>query len=197
MKRLSLLLIAALAWGGTAMAQNTGTKETKESAGKSVGKKMKKFWQQVKDEVSYTADGLFSKEGNYKVLVEGHYYMPIYDVNLYKESDGEEMRNACATQLLKKYPSAEIVSCALPQTDWLSQSVEQDGKVTGYKQTMYCFVLAKDGSEGYINQRYIFVRNRKVGESYANDSTQWALLMDTDVMTADIYNKVKNYKKKK
>lgn len=194
MKKISLMLAAVLMTGATATAQ-TASQDKKEKA--SVAKKMSKFWRQVKDEVTYTADGLFSKEGNYKVLVDGQYYMPVYDVNLYKGSDGKAMRNECGTLLLTKYPKAEIVACALPQTEWATKPIEKDGKVTGYEQTMYCYVLAKDGDDGYINQRYLFVRTKEVGHDYVADSTRWALLQGTDVMTNDVYNKVKNYKKKK
>lgn len=192
MKRTYILLMAALLCGGAARAQSDNS-----SQDKSVARKMAKFWKQVKDEVTYTADGLFSKRGNYKVLVDGSYYMPIYDTNLYKAKDGREMRDQCGTQLLRQYPSAEIVACAIPQTDWLTESVESGGKVEGYRQTLYCYVLARDGSEGYINQRYVFIRTRKVGQDYVKDSSQWAKLQDTSVMTNDVYNKVKKQKQKK
>lgn len=192
MKRTYILLMAALLCGGAARAQSDNS-----SQDKSVARKMAKFWKQVKDEVTYTADGLFSKKGNYKVLVDGSYYMPIYDTNLYKAKDGREMRDQCGTQLLRQYPSAEIVACAIPQTDWLTEPVESGGKVEGYRQTLYCYVLARDGSEGYINQRYVFIRTRKVGQDYVKDSSQWAKLQDTSVMTNDVYNKVKKQKQKK
>ncbi len=192
MKRTYILLAAVLLCGGAVRAQSDAS-----SQDGSVARKMAKFWQQVKDEVTYTADGLFSKKGNYKVLVDGSYYMPVYDTNLYKGKDGREMRDACGTQLLRKYPSAEIVTCVIPQTDWLTETEESGGKVEGYKQTLYCYVVAKDGSEGYINQRYIFVRTRKVGQDYVKDSSCWAKLQDTSVMTNDVYNKVKKQKKKK
>ena len=194
MKSSLFMLLAAFGWATVAQAQSADTTKDQTIAGK-----MARFWKQVKDEVSYTADGLFSKEGNYKVLVDGNYYMPVYDVNLYKGTDGREMRNECGTQLLRKYPSAEIVSCVIPQTDWLTTTEEQGGQVVSYKQTLYCYVLAKDGAEGYINQRYVFVRSRKPGEDFVNDTQCWAKLQGTDVMAGKVFDKLtsKNKKKKK
>ena len=71
--------------------------------------------------------------------------------------------------------------------------------VVSYKQTLYCYVLAKDGAEGYINQRYVFVRSRKPGEEFVNDTQCWAKLQGTDVMTGKVFDKLtsKNKKKKK
>lgn len=174
------LLMAAPTWSQS---------KTKKKISK-IGDKVNKFFQNVKDEVTYTADGLFSGNNSDLIPVDGTYYMPIYKTNLYNGSGAKSLTALCRSAFLAKYPNASIVSCVLPQKEWNSTPVKNGDDVTGYIQTMYCFVLARDGEDGYINAKYEFVRSRKVGQSYVKDSARWPQMIRTDILTNEVYKKL-------
>ena len=193
MRRLLTLLAMTLLIGGMATAQTKSTKKSEDS----FGNKVSKFFKKVKNEITYTADGLFSKEDKDLLLVDGNYYMPVYKTNLYAEADGNKLRELCRTSFAGKYPNAKIQSCTLPQNEWLSTPVKKDDNVVGYVQTMYCYVLAKDGEDGYINAKYVFVRTKDVGKSYQQDNSNWGRCLRTDVLTPAIYAELTKVKKDK
>ena len=194
MKRLLALLAVAMLTGGAASAQTGSTKKKEKT---SIGESVSKFWKKVKNEVTYTADGLFSKDDNDLSLVDGNYYMQVYDTNLYKGADGAAMRRLCKEQFAAKYPNAIVTSCVIPQQQWLSNSVKDDDNVVGYVQTMYCYVLAKDGADGYINAKYVFLRTKDVGKAYKNDGGNWGRCLRTDVLSNEVYGELTKKKKSK
>lgn len=184
MKRIVTLFAAAMFIIGSATAQTSDTQTGEKT---SFGDKISKFWKKVKNEVSYTADGIFSKSDNDLSLVDGSYYMQVYDVNLYKDASADAMCNICRASFVEQYPNAEVKSCVIPQTDWLSTPIKEDGSVVGYVQTMYCYVLAQDGTDGYINSKYVFVRAKEVGREYVADNDSWGKHLRTDVLTNAVY----------
>lgn len=194
MKRLLAFLAVAMLTSGMVSAQ---TKDTKKKEKTSIGQSVSNFFKKVKNEVEYTADGLFSKNDNDLSLIDGNYYMQVYDTNLYKGTDGESMRQACLSQFAAKYPTARVLTCTLPQEKWSSSPVKKNDAVVGYVQTMYCYVLAKDGTDGYINAKYTFLRTKDVGKAAVKDKSNWGRCMRTDVLSNDVYAELTKEKDKK
>lgn len=126
------------------------------------------------------------------IRVSGNNYMPLYSSNLYKGSDGNSFRTECRRQFSNRYRTAVVQSVAIPQTGWLSEPVKKDNKITGYIQTLQCYVIARDGSDGYINAKFSFQRYKDVGENFQKLSDKWPKWEKTDVMTSKIYNKLLN-----
>lgn len=143
-----------------------------------------------------TMDGLFSSSTTSKdddedvVKVKGAYYMPIYNVNLYKGANASNFRSECQWLFLRRFPQAKITSSALPQTEWVSESVIQNKTVVGYTQTMYCYIIAKDGNDGYINARFAYKRYKDVGKSYTPLADYWPKWERTDYLTPEVYKKL-------
>ena len=120
--------------------------------------------------------------------------MNIYDVNLYPGEECDNLREMCKKQFVAKYPSVPITSCVIPQTDWVTETVENNGQVTGYNQSLFCYIIGKDGNEGYINAKFVFERNKEVGGKPVNNREKWALWIRTDVLTNHVYDRLKNNK---
>ena len=124
------------------------------------------------------------------IRISGYNYMPLYSVNIYSGSDANNFRNECRRQFVSRYKSAVVQSVAIPQIDWVSEPVKKDGKITGYIQTIFCYVIARDGSDGYINAKFVFQRYKNVGETFQDLKDKWPKWEKTDVMTSKIYNKL-------
>ncbi len=138
-----------------------------------------------------TADRLqLSGSGEDLVKVKGAYYMPLYTVNLYKGSDGEGFRSECRRLFAERYPKAQITSVVLPQTAWLTEEAVKNGKTVGYTQTMYCYVIASDGSENHINARFAYKRYKDEGGKYSMLTGYSPKLERTDMLTAEVYKKL-------
>ena len=63
--------------------------------------------------------------------------------------------------------------------------------MTGYVQTLYCYVLAKDGDDGYVNARFVFQRQKEVGQQYEHVDGRWPLWERTDVIPMATYEQLK------
>ena len=87
-------------------------------------------------------------------------------------------------------PQTDWALGSAPQTDWETTTVEVDGLVEGYAQTLYCYIIAKDGNEGFVNAKFVFERQRKVGESTMDNRVKWPLWMRTNVLTNEVYGKL-------
>lgn len=183
MKKIFAILVAALLVGGAAAAQEKTEKKKKGSAVESVSK----FFRKMKDGFVSTADAILSKDEAKLKLIDGTYYMPLCGGDQYSAADGDGYRKMCRKQFVAKYPDVQIVSCAIPQDDWDRQTIEEDGKVTGYVNTLNCYILAKDGSDGYINAKFVFVRTKEVGKAYQNDKANWGRWVRTDIMNNEVY----------
>ena len=166
----------------------------KASTQKSIGQKMSKAWKKTQKSFSDAGHAIGKAVGlenrDDQIRVKGEYYMPLYSVNLYKQDDAGKYRQCCTRLFHMKYPQAEIQTVALPQTDWLSETVEQGGTIAGYLQTMYCYIIARDGTDGYINARFVFQRYKEVGHEYMDIAEKWPLWERTDVLPLPIYQKL-------
>ena len=196
MKRvLSMLTAAMLLAVAPLSAQNkkTGTKE-------SFGKKVSKFWKKTKKEMEDAGHELGDAIGfedriareDDLVKVDGTYYMPIYKVNQYKGADADEYCEASRKKFGARYPNADIQSVVIPQGDWISKTVKQNDKIKGYQQTLYCYVLARDGNDGYIYAKFVYARYKDVGGTYNPVSGMWGTWERTDVIPNATYTKLLN-----
>lgn len=119
-------------------------------------------------------------------------YMPIYSEEGYQGGDANMLIQQCRTDFYNRYPSSFILSSVIPQKTWQSEPVKRDGGIVGYLQTMYCYVLAKDGNDGYINTEYVFQRYKNVGDAYEHVEGKWPGVVRTDVLTTEVYEKIKD-----
>lgn len=125
--------------------------------------------------------------------IEGHKYMQLYRQDLYKGAEATDFKEQCMMEFHRKYPEVEVMSCVIPQADWENSTIRSaTGKVKKYAKIMYCYILAKDGSDGFINARFSFRQLKKVGGKWKNDASNWPNWERTDVMTPDVYKQLKN-----
>ena len=188
---MAIMLILAI----PVSAQNANTTkkqsfiERASSLFKKNKKRINKQVKQMKDDI-----GLDGKSYNQDkdIKVNGEYYMPIYDVNLFKGSEAQEMRNLCEQVFRTRYPEAVLMSSALPQTDWIIDNVKKDGIIVGYRETMYCYVLGQDGGDGYINMKFTFQRYKDVGKSYTNVKGVWPMLSRINIIPKSAFGELKD-----
>ena len=165
----------------------------KDTGNGSFNERVTNLWNKTKKSLDKAAENIeneFSSHNSGLRRIEGKYYMNIYDTNLYKGEDAEEMTSLCRKEFEARYPNVKIRSCVIPQTDWQTETVETAGEVTGYAKTLYCYILAKDGDEGYINAKFVFEKQKKVGEAYTNTKVKWPLWMRTDVLTNHVMERL-------
>lgn len=168
------------------MPATTEAQTAKEHAS-NFGDKISNVWRSTRRSVS---NALGISTGEDLIRVSGKDYMPVYGTNIYEGENSDTLRKTCEKLFTSKYPKAKILSVSLPQTEWLSHAIEQKSSIIGYVQTMYCYVLASDGSDGYINARFAFRRSRDVGETYRHVPDDWPRWERTDIMTTKTYNKL-------
>ncbi len=151
------------------------------------------FVERTRAKVGSSFNGLFSSGSSADedvVKVKGVYYMPLYDVNLYKGADGDGFKKECRLMFANRYPLAKVMSVASPQTSWVREAVERNNMTVGYTQTMYCYIIAKDGEDGYINARFAYKRYKDVGTAYAPLAEYWPKWERTDFLSAAVYAKL-------
>ena len=186
----SLLLCSCMC---TVSAQ-TSTSNKTESLGSKISRilnRARKSANKAGKQVGYTldADGHLNKE-NDLIKVSGLYYMPLYTVNLYQGKEAAEFRETVRKKFMEKYPQTKLQTVVIPQTDWLHEPVEKGDVIIGYLQTMYCYAIAQDGEEGYINAKFTFQRYREVGGDYQPLQEKWPKGERTDVLSDKVYNKL-------
>ena len=189
MKKITILMLALMTCGITANAQVT----KKDTGNGPLKERVANFWEKTKKAASNMGTAIeegFSSENSGLRRIEGKYYMNIYDVNLYKGEECESLLNMCRKQFKEKYPNVPIVSCVIPQVDWDAETVEQNGQVTGYSMTLFCYIIGKDGNEGFINAKFVFERTKKVGGQPVNNRLKWPLWVRTDVLTNHVYDRL-------
>lgn len=194
MKRLSLVGIVMLMTVAMPLSAQTSNTVKKQSLGSRISQLFKK----TKKSVSKTGEELSNAigfddlaSGNKDLYkIKGNYYMPLYTVNLYKGEQSEEFRKQCRQKFSEKYPQAEVVSVALPQTEWLVDPVKSNNQITGYVETMYCYVLARDGGDGYINAKFTYQQYKNAGEKYSQLANKWPQWTCADVLTNEVYQKL-------
>ena len=185
MKRLLSLACMIMLMFVAANAQMT----KKDTGNGPLSERVNKFWKKTKKAVGGVVEQVendFANESSGLRRIAGKYYMNIYDTDVYKGEDGEALRKLCMDEFVAKYPTVKVRSCVIPQTDWLTEPVETDGVVTGYAKTLFCYILAKDGDEGYINAKFVFERQKEVGGTFSNSRTKWPLWVRTDVLTNEV-----------
>lgn len=193
MKKIVILAVAVLCTV-SAYAQ------TKNENVNKIAKKVSKFWNNTKKTVSdagkeigdaFTSDKSKSDAG--LIEIDGAQYMPIYSIdNFYKENKetDTELTAIAAKYFTDKYPDARIISNVIPQSDWDRYSETRNNKVVGYKKTVVCYILARDGEEGYINAKFYFTATRKAGEEYEPDNGVWPSWEKTDMISKTTFEKL-------
>lgn len=126
------------------------------------------------------------------ILIEGTYYMPLYDTSLYRGSDAMIYTDESRKLFAERYPEVEMLTVCLPQQEWITETVRMGNVVVGYRQTMHCFIIGKDGDDGYVNAKFTFRRYKEVGKQYRRVSGQWPLWEKTDIIPNNIYEKLKS-----
>lgn len=124
------------------------------------------------------------------VKVNGSFYMPLYSTDLYKGEDALTYRNTCTQLFRKKYPKVSIQSVAIPQKEWVLETVEKDGELVGYQRTLHCFIIARDGDEGYVNAKFTYQQYKNVGQEFQNVKGWWPKWERTDFMTNSVYDQL-------
>ncbi len=194
MKRIVFLFALLLGMGTLASAQETQT-TPQEKIGKAVTKAYKSTRKSMSRAAHQVGEAIgletaANERETDDVKIKGYYYMPLYDTNLYHQPEGQTFRETCLTQFKEKYPGVEILSVAIPQTDWAEESVTQNGKVVGYGQYMYCFIIARDGDEGYINARFAYRKYKEAGGNFQPLVSVWPKWERTDIIPAKVYQKL-------
>lgn len=183
MKKLSNLLTLCLF---IMLPANMNAQNAKEATS-NFGDKVSNIWRSTTKKVS-KALGLPTSED--VIRVGGKDYMPLYAKNLYDKEGGAELRKQCEALFMAKYPNAKIQTTVLPQTEWNTHAIEKKGSIIGYVEDMYCYIIASDENDGYINARFCFRQSREVGESYRQVPDEWPKWERTDILTKKVYNKL-------
>ena len=142
-------------------------------------KKVTSIWNKAKKQVSDTGKDIGEKIGINEISSRQK------DVDLVEVDGKKYMREA----FTKRYPNAKILYAVVPQKDWLNTVLKNGDSVVGYRREAYCFIVAKDGSDGYLNARFLFSADRKVGGEYMKNNS-WPRWERTDVLPNQVYDKL-------
>ena len=188
-----------LAFGMTALPVNAQTNNNAKK--ETLVKKVSTFWKKTKKQVTTAGknigdaigvDDLAKKNNEDLKEIDGVKFMPIYTTDLFVNnnlSDDEEQIKISKDEFVGKYPDAKIVHCVIPQKEWILTAVKEGSKITGYRRYAYSYLLAKDGTDGYINARFIFMEYRDAGENYVK-SGSWPKWDRTDIIPNNVYSKL-------
>ena len=186
---LAICFSASQAWAQTNNDQDESLASKVSTLVKKAKSSMQRAGKRLEKVIGINEKG---REGD-EVKIGGTYYMPIYGLNIYNGKEADKFRKTCEKAFTKKYPSATILSTTIPQEGWVSETVKDGSKVVGYLQYLYCYVLAKDGDDGYINARFSFQRYKDVGKDYGSVNGKWPHWDRTDVLTRSVYEELKSY----
>ncbi|MBR1469725.1 MAG: teichoic acid biosynthesis protein B [Prevotella sp.] len=198
MKKKILLMMLAIATISIAPATaQTEKKPQKEKFGQRLSRLAKKTVNEIEKTANELGDAIGfedrvdpSKRAD-SVKINGTWYMPLYTVNLYKGNDSDFFRETCRQAFEAKFPNVKIETVVIPQQDWLTDALKESGRVVGYVQTLYCFVVGKDGADGYVNARFAFQRQKEVGQQYQIIRARWPIWERTDAIPMASYEKLK------
>ncbi|MGI6233471.1 MAG: hypothetical protein ACOYJF_11610 [Prevotella sp.] len=152
--------------------------QTEVNEKKNLPNTFNKIWNKTKTGVKKTGRnvgeflGFDTDQEEDLVEIDGVEYMPLYTHNLFY-ADSTRMLRLCERDLLRRYPTAKILHTAIPQTTWTETALKKGSKIVAYRRHAYCYVLASDGNDGYINARYSFQCERKPGKKWVVESGQW------------------------
>jgi hypothetical protein len=184
MKKIVLMVMAAMLMASPASAQTDS---------ESVSEAVSGLWTKAKQGVTRSSRRIKEEmNGSGLVDVDGHSYMHIYTNDLFRESQAANFRTACTNIFKGKYPTVKILSVVIPQEEWTETTTRSLGRISKYVKTVYCYVLAQDGADGYINARFSFRRVKKVGKTWVDDADNWPLWERTDVLTPSVYRTLKD-----
>lgn len=195
----NLIYLMFLAFGMTALPVNAQTNNNAKK--ETLVKKVSTFWKKTKKQVTTAGknigdaigvDDLAKKNNEDLKDIDGVKYMPIYTTDIFANnnlSDDEELIKISKDEFVGKYPDAKIVHCVIPQKEWILTAVKEGNKITGYRRYAYSYLLAKDGTDGYINARFIFMEYRDAGENYVKSSC-WPKWDRTDIIPNNVYSKL-------
>ena len=195
MKKIGYIVLVLLLGSVTnvsAQSQDTN----KEPLDKKVSKFLKKTKKELEQAGHELGDAIGFNDridGKSDLLkVNGSYYMPLYSKDLYKGEDALTFRKTSTQLFRKKYPKVNILSVAIPQKEWVLETVEKDGELVGYQRTLHCFIIARDGDEGYVNAKFTYRQYKNVGQEFQNVKGWWPKWERTDFMTNSVYEQLLN-----
>lgn len=187
-----LVLLLGAVTNVSAQSQDTN----KEPLDKKVSKFLKKTKKELEQAGHELGDAIGFNDridGKSDLLkVNGSYYMPLYSKDLYKGEDALTFRKTSTQLFRKKYPKVNILSVAIPQKEWVLETVEKDGELVGYQRTLHCFIIARDGDEGYVNAKFTYRQYKNVGQEFQNVKGWWPKWERTDFMTNSVYEQLLN-----
>jgi len=168
---------------------------TKSSKNKSLSSKVSTIWNKAKENVSDATHkvkrGIGIKDDHVdEIKIDGVYYMTIYTTNVYKSADAQTLKAACEELFKARYPQAVVLTEAIPQEDWLTEPLKKNGQVVGYVEAVYCYILAKDGGDGYINAKFMFQKYKDVGKTFGPVEKKWPSWERTDIIPNAVYGKL-------
>lgn len=194
-KKIILIVIIVSTWIITPVMGQSQTEDNPKTFSEKVSKyirgakkSLERVGQQIGEAIGLESSSLGEHSGGVKI--EGKWYMPLYTTNLLHGNEFETYRDTCANQFIKKFPLVAIQSVVIPQEGWLSESVKDNNKIIGYLQTLYCYIIGKDGNDGYINARFAFKRYKDAGKEYGTVDGAWPKWERTDILTNDVYDKL-------
>ena len=189
-KRIVFAIMAAIMLTAPAQAQS----EKARQVGKDIQGAVTDFFKKAKKGVNQTVEAINEEFSNDTVgvrYIDGNRYMCIYDTNLYHQSDAAELMELCRADFGAHYPDATIISCVIPQQQWEETPVRRNGDIVSYRFRLNCYVVARDGSQGYINARYRFEKTKKIGQAIVNNDDRWPERVRVNALTPSIYEKLK------
>lgn len=189
-KRIVFAIMAAIMLTAPAQAQS----EKARQVGKDIQGAVTDFFKKAKKGVNQTVEAINEEFSNDTVgvrYIDGNRYMCIYDTNLYNQSDAAELMERCRADFGAHYPVAHIISCVIPQQQWEEIPVRRNGDIVSYRFRLNCYVVARDGNQGYINARYRFEKTKKIGQSIVNNDDRWPERVRVNALTPSIYEKLK------
>lgn len=124
------------------------------------------------------------------VEVDGVSYMPVYTTNRFT-ADSTGMYVACRSDFMRRYSRATVISTVIPQETWDESVMKDNKKIVMYRRRAWCYVLAKDGEDGYINARYAFVQLRKPGQKWLAPEGYWPKFERADAIPNAHYKKLR------
>ena len=193
MKKIGYIMVFLLLGAATNVSAQSQDKKKEPFV-----KKVSKFWKKTKKELEQAGhelgdaigfdDRLSGKSDLLKV--NGSFYMPLYSKDLYKGEDALTFRKTSTQLFRKKYPKVNIQSVSIPQKEWVLEAVEKDGELVGYQRTLHCFIIARDGDEGYVNAKFTYRQYKNVGQEFQNVKDWWPKWERTDFMTNSVYEQL-------
>lgn len=193
MKKIRYIVVVLLLGAATNVSAQSQDKK-KEPFEKKVSKFLKKTKKELEQAGHELGDAIGFDDrlsGKSDLLkVNGSFYMPLYSKDLYKGEDALTFRKTSTQLFRKKYPKVNIQSVSIPQKEWVLETVEKDGELVGYQRTLHCFIIARDGEEGYVNAKFTYRQYKNVGQEFQNVKDWWPKWERTDFMTNSVYEQL-------